>query len=332
MNAFCPNCEKETKQRFIDKIEQIDIRGEMIPIHLEYYQCEECGEDYENPRPDYAPLDAAYREYRHRKGMTQPEEIKKFRKELGITQKEFSEILGIGVATLNRYENGALQSEAHDQAIRLCMQTRNLKQILERKPDLLSDSTTNRILQQIQKGILENGDLLERAIEHFGSYPPTILSGYQRFDVNKLFEMIKYFCYPNGVFKTKLLKLLFYADFKHFKITGISISGVRYAHAFHGPVPDQFETWLAAITEWERQISSAELTSGDYVGEAYTSDSIDPSVFSASELVAISSVKTKFEKFSAKQIRDFSHQEAGYQATKDGEIISYIYAKDLQID
>jgi len=71
----------------VEKVEEIDIRGETIPIHMEYYHCEECGEDFEIPRPDYDPLDAAYREYRNRKGMLQPEEIKKFRKELGLTQK-----------------------------------------------------------------------------------------------------------------------------------------------------------------------------------------------------------------------------------------------------
>ena len=66
MNAFCPNCEKDTEQKFVDKVEEISIRGEMIPIHMEYYHCEECGEDFEIPRPDYDPLDAAYREYRNR--------------------------------------------------------------------------------------------------------------------------------------------------------------------------------------------------------------------------------------------------------------------------
>lgn len=52
MNAFCPNCEKETEQKFVDKVEEINIRGELIPIHMEYYQCEECGEEFENPRPN----------------------------------------------------------------------------------------------------------------------------------------------------------------------------------------------------------------------------------------------------------------------------------------
>lgn len=331
MNAFCPNCEKETKQKFVDRVEEIDIRGEMIPIHLEYYYCEECGEDFEIPRFDYDPLDAAYREYRIRKGMAQPEEIKKFRKELGLTQKEMSEVLGIGIATLNRYENGALQSEAHDQAIQLIMQPANMLQILKKKPELLSEINRNRIIAHLQEKEQECGDLLQEAIEQFGSYSPSLLSGYIRFNANKLFQAIKFFCYKEQVSKTKLNKLLFYADFKHFKDNGVSISGARYAHAYYGPVPHKFNTWLTAISEWDNQITSEEQPFGDLVGEVYTSGEPDWSVFSTSELAALAFVKNKFQKYSASQIRDFSHQEMGYQTTKDGEIISYQYAQELQI-
>ena len=130
--------------------------------------------------------------------MAQPEEVKKFRKELGLTQKEMSGILGIGIATLNRYENGALQFESHDQVIRLCMQPVNLLQILENKPELLSESTKNRIIQLLQEEGQDCGDLLEEAIEQFGSYSPSLLSGYIRFDVNKLFQAMKFFCLRLG--------------------------------------------------------------------------------------------------------------------------------------
>jgi putative zinc finger/helix-turn-helix YgiT family protein len=331
MNAFCPNCEKETEQRFVEKIEEVNIRGEKIPVRMEYYQCEECGEDFEIPRPDYDPLDAAYREYRRRKGMAQPEEIKKFRKELGLTQKEWSEILGIGIATLNRYENGALQSEAHDQVIRLCMQPANILNILENKPELFSEIERERLFQLLRTKDQGCGNLLEEAIEQFGSYPPSLLSGFIRFNTNKLFQAIKFFCFKDRVVKTKLMKLLFYADFKHFKDNGVSITGARYAHATHGPVPDQFGTWLVAISDWEKQITSEEQAYGDYVGEVYSSDEPDWSVFSTSEFAALAFVKDKFNRYTARQIREFSHLEKGYKETKDGEIISYHYAQELQI-
>jgi len=331
MNGFCPNCQKETNLTLIQRIEEINIRGEIIPVDVEYYHCEVCGEDFDKPRQDYDPLETAYREYRQRKGMVQPEEIRQFRKRHGLTQKEMSELLGIGIATLNRYENGALQSEAHDHVLRFSMKPENLYHLIEEKPQVLSEESKQRIISEIEQERTGCGNLLDNAIERFGSYEPDIRSGYVRFDVNKMCQVIKFFCFNDRVFKTKLMKLLFYADFKHYKENGISITGARYAHATHGPVPDQFETWLAALSEWEKEITVAEQAIGEYLGEVYLSKEPDLSTFSNSELLTLATIKNMFSNYSAKQIREYSHQEKGYVSTKDGELISYQYAEELRI-
>jgi hypothetical protein len=65
------------------------------------------------------------------------------------------------------------------------------------------------------------------------------------------------------------------------------------------------------------------------MGEVYISGEPDWSIFSASELAALATVKDKFEQYNASRIRDYSHREKGYLETKDGEIISYRYARDL---
>ncbi len=329
MKTFCPNCEVETEQDFIEETKELNIRGEGIPVKLRYFHCEQCGENYEMPLPDYDPLESAYREYRSRKGLLQPEEMREFRKGLGLTQKEWSRILGIGLATLNRYENGMLQSEAHDQAIRLCMQPDNLLRILKDKPSLLPEPVRAELLRQINQERLNSNDLLEDAVARFAVYPPDVNSGYKSFDVYRFFQCVKFFCYQDGILKTKLMKLLFYADFLHFKLNEVSITGARYAHAPHGPVPDQFETWLTALVDWKKEIVYTEQSFGNHMGEAYISGEPDWPVFSASELAALATVKDKFEQYNASRIREYSHCEKGYQETKDGEIISYRYARDL---
>ena len=88
---------------------------------------------------------------------------------------------------------------------------------------------------------------LEITRDIYGNYPPDVFSGYKRFELEKFFEAIKFFCFQERVFKTKLMKLLFYADFSHFKKYSVSITGARYARLPYGPVPDQFEKWLAAL-------------------------------------------------------------------------------------
>ena len=124
MNGFCPNCEKIAPLELVRKGEEFNVRGEVIIVDVEYYHCLECGEEFEDSKTSIDSYDVAYREYRLRKGLLQPEEIRKLRNQRGLTQKEFSDLLGIGIATLNRYENGALQSEAHDRSIKLVMEPR----------------------------------------------------------------------------------------------------------------------------------------------------------------------------------------------------------------
>jgi len=60
MRAFCPNCEAITAQEFIQAEDYILVDDEPILIHLRYYVCLECGEDYEIPSEDYDPLADAY--------------------------------------------------------------------------------------------------------------------------------------------------------------------------------------------------------------------------------------------------------------------------------
>ena len=139
MNGFCPNCEKESPVELVREAEEFNVRGESIMVDVEYYRCLECGEQFENSKSTIDPYEIAYREYRSRKGMLQPEEIRTFRSQRGLTQKEFSDLLGIGIATLNRYENGALQSEAHDRIIKLAMEPRNFLNMVSNSQGILSD-------------------------------------------------------------------------------------------------------------------------------------------------------------------------------------------------
>lgn len=60
MRAFCPNCEAITEQEFIQAEEYILVDSKLISVHLRYYICLECGEDYEIPSEDYDPLAELY--------------------------------------------------------------------------------------------------------------------------------------------------------------------------------------------------------------------------------------------------------------------------------
>lgn len=331
MNGFCPNCEKETQVIQVRKMEDFNVRGEIIPVEVEFYQCTECQEEFENTQSTIDPYEAAYRAYRSRKSMLQPEEIRALRNRYGLTQKEFSDLLGIGIATINRYENGALQSEAHDRLLRMAMQPRYFLDLLANHPERLEESKVRKIVDQLREET--QGSWLQTTKDTFGGYSPDIYSGFKRFDLEKFYEAIKYFCYEERVFKTKLMKLLFYADFIHFKDYTVSITGARYARLPYGPVPDQFETWLAALLMEEEGVTKEEEWKNEYPGEIFSCQ-VPPqlSIFSPSELKVLAAVKEHFQDYSAKKLSDRSHSEKGYRETQNAALIPYSYSADLTVE
>ena len=332
MKGICPVCEKETELEFVNRMEDIAVRGENIPVRVEYFKCKECGSEFEDPQSTYDPLETAYREYRVRHDLIQPEEIKQFRERFGLTQLELSNLLGWGGATLSRYENGALQDEAHNTMLSLAMQPENLLDLIEEKPSVLSDEKRQRILSLLKEINEEHEKSFLSVYEsYFGSYPADIFSGYQPLNISKLLNAIIFFCKNTELPKTKLNKLLFYADFKHFKEYSVSITGVRYAHLPHGPVPDKYNYYMATLED-EKSIFIDEREFPNYTGEFLTATrEPDLSIYSTTELKTLALVKEFFEKHTAKEIRNFSHNERGYQVTRDGELISYEYAQSLQI-
>jgi len=332
MKGICPSCEEERELTFVRNIENIEVRGELIDVEMEYYKCMTCGEEFEGPHSDYDPLDNAYREYRRRHGLTQPEGIKSFRKKYGLTQHEMSNLLGWGYATLSRYENGALQNEAHEKFLQLVMNDpHNLLRLVKETPDALDKEKRERLIKELEVEEEEAYSFQRIYEERFGKYEADELSGYRKLNLAKLFNEILFFC-KGGVFKTKLNKLLFYADFKHFKEYTVSITGTRYAHIPFGPAPDEYAYYFATLVE-NNFIEIEEIRfSSEAIGEKFISiKEPDLSVFSESELKILATIKEFFKNLTAGEITDFSHDEKGYKETQTGQIISYEYADELQL-
>jgi putative zinc finger/helix-turn-helix YgiT family protein len=331
MRGICPNCEKEQDLDLIQSQEEIEVRGELISVSAKYYRCRTCGDEFEDPGSNDDPLDKAYREYRSRHGMLQPEDIRSLRKKYGLTQHEFAKLLGWGLATLSRYENGALQDEAHDKTLRLALEPKNLMLLVKETPDGLSREREEKLTAKL-KASEEATCSLERVYEErFGTYKPDILSGYKTLDLQKLFNAIIFFC-MEGLWKTVLNKEIFYADFKHFKGFSNSITGARYVRVPLGPVPDKWQYFFTLLIE-DGVLESEEIFYDENIsGERLTSiRKPDLSIFGNSELLTMSFVKEHFKGWTAKRISEFSHNEKGYKETPHRHLISYEYADDLQI-
>jgi putative zinc finger/helix-turn-helix YgiT family protein len=59
--------------------------------------------------------------FRREARLLAPEEIRQGREKLGLTQKQFANLLGLGEATISRWETGAqIQQRALDRFLRIC--------------------------------------------------------------------------------------------------------------------------------------------------------------------------------------------------------------------
>lgn len=328
MKRLCPECGEITEWEEINQVEEFNIREEHIEVQTIIFRCPQCRTEYEDLNSEIDPYKQAYEEYRRRKGMVFPSQIISFRKKYKLTQRELSNLLGFGDITVSRYENGSLQDEAHDQLLKFVLDPANLLKLIKQKPNILSTTKKKRIISQLEseraKAFIRN--------EIFVNNAPSIFTGNKEFDFDKLLNLIKFFTYKNPVYKSKLMKLLFYADFKSFQKTNYSITGLKYAHLPYGPVPDKYSLLLDFILEVDNTIKTTLQPADNPIGEVITStepNKID--IFNIEEDLVIKQVHNKFYKFNAKEIEDFSHKEKGYKETRNGEIITYSYASEMQI-
>lgn len=145
--------------------------------------------------------------------------------------------------------------------------------------------------------------------------------------------MVVYFAEKTAPFKTKINKLLFYADFLMFKQSCFSISGVRYKAIDMGPVPSNFQSIFEYLdNKGEIDIYTTEFPKG-YIGEQFKARKDRPfkaHLFSETELEVLEKVATVFKTTSTNDIIKLSHlEEAWKKNEKSKSVISYEYAFEL---
>jgi putative zinc finger/helix-turn-helix YgiT family protein len=328
MKSICPNCEKVTECSQHEVQENFTIKGEKISVDVKYFTCDECNEQFEKSDDGEDYIQLAYKKFRQMHDMLQPEEIVSFRKSYNLTQKELSGLLGWGGATLSRYENGALQDTTHDRMLKLVTKPENLLSLV--KNSSLDHDKKEKLIALLNKQVEDLCTFNIIISNQLADHPPSLSSGFKRFDFNKFSQAILFFT-KEKVFKSKLCKLLFYTDFKYYKDNAVSITGSKYAHGFHGPIPDNFELLFATLIH-ENKIKAEEQIFDNYTGELYFSkQDADLTIFSNDEIETLVYIKNYFNNFTATEIRKFSHEEKGYEETIDGQIISYEYANTLLI-
>ena len=334
MRKYCEECGREVETKVITKKEVYDVCGESIEVDAQILVCAECGEEFYCEELDNATLVQAYNEYRRRHKLLLPEEIKKIREQYGLSQRSFAKLLNWGDKTICRYENGSIQDKAHNSLLLFLREPENMRTYLMENEIVLDERQKTKLLDIVDK-LEQDTDYRvgRRFFDLFFSRIPSEENGFKGFDYEKLCAMVLFFANKSTeLLKTKLMNLLNYSDMVFYKENGISISGLRYAHLPYGPVPDNFDIILGKMAA-DHLAHIEVIYDGAYEKhQVILERDVPEGILSDAETEVLNRIYEKFKNFGSVEISDYSHKEKGYNATKTGQIISYAYAMDIQLN
>lgn len=324
------------EMNLITEKRSMDFRKESFQIMFHFYKCEESGEQFTTTSMDEINLNQLYNQYREKFNIPFPDEIIAIRQKYGVSASKMAEILGFGTNSYRQYEAGEMPSVSNARLIQIISDPNKFIDMVS-----LCDSLDEKIkVKSIQKAKLlveertRNSFVLNLKDYLLGDHLADIYSGYRNPNLEKFTEMVVYFSEHIKPYKTKLNKLLFYADFLMFKQTCFSISGVRYHAIDMGPVPNNFQSvfeYLANNNEVDIQYN--EFPNGG-IGEQFLARPDRPfnsELFSELELAVLEKIVATFKSTSTNDIIELSHLEKAWKENEQTKnVISYQYAFELK--
>ena len=333
LRKYCEVCAKEVDAKVITKKEIYEVCTEQVEVDARVSVCPECGEEFYCEELDSVTLLHAYNKYRTKHKLLLPEEIKKIREQYGLSQRSFAKLLNWGDKTIHRYENGAIQDKAHNSLLLFLRTPENMRAYLAENEIMIDDRRKEKLLTAVENLEHDCGYHTGKKIAPlFFAEMPSVENGFKSFDYEKFCAMVLFFAKKcAGLQKVKLLKLLNYSDMVFYQKYGSSISGAKYVHLTYGPVPQNYDM-LFGMMEADHIAHIEVVFDHGYEKHQVMPDSeIPKEALTEAELAVLEQIADKFADFGSAEISNYSHQEKGYALTKQGEVISYSYARDIRL-
>jgi transcriptional regulator with XRE-family HTH domain len=312
----------------------MEFRKEWFTLLFQYYLCKDSGEQFTDDMLDEVNTNQVYNQYRAKYGIPFPDEIKAIRERYGLSANKMADILGLGINVYRNYESGEMPSVSNGRLIQMIKDPKEFRQLIEYSKNEFSPEELEKINRKINHA-LQGWDELENFSEvlMLGEKRPGLFNGYRITNLNKINNMILFFAEKIKPYKTKMNKLLFYADFYHFRMTGYSISGLSYKAIQKGPVPKNYD-WLFDNSMEKKFVTIRLQDFGEYMGEQFLPTGqvvFDEKLFLPSELKAMNEIATCFAKDTVNEIVNKSHEEnAWIKNATEFQMINYNEAFDLK--
>jgi len=255
------------------------------------------------------------------------------RMKLDLTQSQMAILLGWGPATVQRYEGGQTNPNANHlhELDKLYQSPAYAFGLLMASRDRLEDQDFTKLqrkLQPFEKTWLEDPYNLPSILLYYQNLSFKF-TGERMFDPRKLVNMALYFT-QTALLKTKLMKFLWYADYLHYKLEHVSISGTPYQNQKYGPVPFKHGALLDEMVD--RNVLHYNIEEiNTYTHEEFTAKyEFDPTLFTVKELQCMENVKEQFSSKGSSELSEISHKEDAWKNTDRYDIIPYKYAEQLR--
>lgn len=313
------------------------FRKEVFEILFHAHLCQDTGEQFEDEHFSQLNYLQLINQYREKYVIPFPAQITSIREMYDLPASRMSEILGFGINSYRLYEAGEVPSQSNARLIQLAEDPREFGKLVFLCNSI--DQKTKEKLNQKVKQIMDQqeSDKFYRQLQDYllNASAPNKYSGYTVPSIEKFSEMVVYLSSRMQPWKTKLNKLLFYADFLMYSKYVRSISGVQYMAMPMGPVPVHFN----AIFDFLVSRGDIEINyfnfSGNITGEQFMPGSVrkfNSLLFSSQELDVLEFIAQKFSNTSTAEMIEASHEEKAWtENITEKKVIDYTYAFFLNL-
>ena len=149
MKMLCLNCEAIHEVTVKNEYREYEIKKITVVGKITAYICSYCGNEIYNKDTEVCNDIIFFDEYKKKLNLLTSKEIISIRNSYNLSQATFSKILGFGLKTITRYENGAIQDSTHDNLIRLSAIKANLKLLWDNNKYKLTDYENLNISQSV---------------------------------------------------------------------------------------------------------------------------------------------------------------------------------------
>ncbi len=310
-----------------------EYKGEEVSFDSSYEYCAHADEYLETEDMIKANSLGMKDAYREKAGLLTSSNIIGIRGKYGVSQKDFSEILDWGRATITRYENHQVQDRAHDDILqKINLDPKWFLQMLNRAKGRISDKAYNKYHKAAttQFGKMKNQYLVDSIQALYSEFVDDLITGGRDLNLKKVVELINYFALKvNSLHKVKLMKMLWYGDSLSYKKTGKSITGLVYRALPMGAVPEGSQH----IVELDGVEFETVVYDYDCIGyKFHPAPDFEIKELITEEIKILDAVIAGVGNLNSQESIDKMHNEEAYKRTENNCIIPFTFAGKLSLN